>query len=121
MEKKPLILDTSSLIYVVKNKINLELALKMTSSDLYPVIPGCVLNELRGLAGHNVDARVAISLFSALEKIETEGKGDNCIEELAKKTGWAVLTNDRELTKTLKAMNIRVYLVKQRRYIGEAT
>ncbi len=120
MEKKALIVDTSSAIYVVKNKINLELAVRMASPDLYPVIPRCVMNELRGLSVKNTEAKVALSLFSGIEVVETEGKGDSCIVELARKTGWPVLTNDRELTRELKSHNIRVFLVKEHRYLGEA-
>lgn len=119
MERNPLITDSSSLIYVVKNKINLDLAVRMASPDLYPVIPRCVMNEIRGLSNRNMDARVALSLFSKAEIIETEGKGDQCIIELAKKTGWPVLTNDRELTAILRSINVKVYQVKQRRHIGE--
>lgn len=121
MERNPLITDSSSLIYAVKNKINLELEVRMASPDLYPVIPRCVMNEIRGLSNRNADAKVALSLFSGFEIMETEGKGDRCIIELARKTGYPVLTNDRELTAILKRMKVKVYQVKQRRYIGEAT
>lgn len=119
-ERRPVIVDSNSIIYVVKNHINLDMALRSLSPELYPVLPECVLRELRGLSKGNVYAKTALAIFSSVEVIGTEGRGDQCIIDLARKTGWAVLTNDRELTGQLRKFGIRVYLVKERRYIGEA-
>lgn len=119
-DRKPVILDSNSIIYAVRNHVNLELELKIAVPGSYPVIPECVISELRGLSRTNMHARTALSMSSRFEAISSEGKGDDCILKLASNTGWPVLTNDRELTRRLKEAGTKVYLVKERRYIGEA-
>lgn len=119
MEKGPIILDTSSLIYAVKNRIDLKVAVRAADPSLYPVIPQCVMNELLGLSNRNTDAKTALAVYASLDSMESEGRGDECLLKLAGKTGSPVLTNDRELTRQLKKMKIRVFQIKQRRYVGE--
>ena len=44
-----LLLDTNSLIYAIRNRIDLEYQLKGLPEPLSPAVPECVVVELNGL------------------------------------------------------------------------
>lgn len=119
-DKELLILDTSSIIYLVKHHIDLESELTRLNLNLSPRIPECILDELNGLSRNNLDAKTALVLLSGIEKLPSTGKGDDCILSLAKKLRCSVLTNDRDLITRLRSLNVMVYIVKGRRYVGVA-
>ncbi|MCW6169107.1 MAG: PIN domain-containing protein [Thermoplasmatales archaeon] len=102
-----IILDTNSLIYAVKKHIDLSNALFGIDEINGIIVPECVASELRGLSIRNPHARAALELISRFEIINSEGRGDDCILETARRLGAFILTNDRGLLTRAKSLGIR--------------
>ena len=102
-----IILDTNSLIYAVRKHVDLSVVLFGINEINGIIIPECVLSELRGLSARNQYARTALEMISRFEIINSEGKGDDCILETARRLGAFILTNDKELLIRAKSLGIR--------------
>lgn len=81
-------------------------------------ILGCVLDELQGLSRNIPDAKAALALADLYETVPSQGKGDDCILEMAVQLGGIVLTNDRELIKRLKEKGVRVVSIRSGKTIN---
>ncbi|AGO60244.1 MULTISPECIES: PIN domain-containing protein [Ferroplasma] len=101
-----IILDTNILIYAIQNKIDLENGIMSITPRMEPLIPACVLAELRGLATTKWYAKAALKYSERFKNIESHGEGDFCIMVVAKSLNAAVLTNDRRFRKILKNKGI---------------
>ncbi|MEM0140072.1 MAG: hypothetical protein QXZ44_05630 [Ferroplasma sp.] len=112
---KYLIVDTNSFIYSIENKIDLYNEIIYFDNQLEPVLLDCVAAELKGLSNGNWKAKAAIQYATKFHKMESSGTGDNCIYNMAKKHGAAVLTNDRGLIKRLKDAGLTVVIIYDRR------
>lgn len=111
------LLDTNSLIYSIRNKIDIQkLVFGMPSLGRIE-IPQCVVDELKGLSNSVPEARAALVLAERFEILQSEGAGDDCIISKATEIGAVVLTNDRDLTKRLKDSGIRVISIRGGRTI----
>lgn len=113
-ERKPgiVVLDTNSLIYSIKNRVDIENQLLAFPGINKIVVPMCVVAELTGLSNENNFARGALRLSARFEVIDSEGSGDECILETAKRHNAIVLTNDRNLISRLKKEKIRVISIR---------
>ncbi len=101
-----IVLDTNVLIYAIQNKIDLENGIMALIPRMKPVVPECVLSELRGLGTTKWYAKAALKYSERFEHIESRGEGDFCIMMVAKSLNAAVLTNDRGFRKILKNKGI---------------
>ncbi|NYT01501.1 MAG: DNA-binding protein [Methanosarcinales archaeon] len=87
------------------------------------LVPEAVIRELTWLsenAGSGRDkraARVGLGLAEGCQKVEGQGHADDVLEELALKTGAAVLTSDKALKKRLFSRGITVIYLRQSRYL----
>lgn len=108
-----IILDTNSLIYSIKNKVDIRDRIIAATSANRIVVPECVIRELEGLSASNYHAKAALLLSERFEKIESEGRGDDCIIKCAESVGGTVLTNDRELSSRLKAKGLGTMLIRR--------
>lgn len=81
------------------------------------LVPQCVLNELEGLSTKLPDARTGLRLATMFGVAESEGHGDDCVLETARKLGAMVLTNDREFIRRLKNAGIPVLSIRGGRSI----
>jgi rRNA-processing protein FCF1 len=101
------LLDTNSLIYAIRNRIDLEYELKGLPEFLSPAVPECVVAELRGLGTTKWYAKAALEYSKRFECVRSTGEGDFCIMMTAVHMNAAVLTNDRHFLKKLKNRGIR--------------
>ncbi|WMT52273.1 MAG: hypothetical protein RE471_05170 [Ferroplasma sp.] len=101
------LLDTNSLIYAIRNRIDLEYQLKAFPEPLSPAVPECVVVELKGLGTTKWYAKAAMEYSRRFEYVHSSGEGDFCIMMAAVHMSAAVLTNDRQFLKKLKKRGIR--------------
>jgi rRNA-processing protein FCF1 len=110
----PIILDTNSLIYAIKNRIDIENEIIYLTPRMKPVVPKCVITELRGLGTSKWYAKAALKYSERFEQIESRGEGDFCIMMTALSLHAAVLTNDRRFIKRLKLKGVTCVTISDR-------
>lgn len=104
--------DTNSLIYAIKQRIDLSNEISAISGLGKIVILSCVLDELMGLSTNIPEAKAAMALSERFETSEVQGKGDDCIAEYASQNESIVLTNDKALIAKLKSLGLRVLSIR---------
>lgn len=113
------LIDTNFLVDAIKFKVDLG------RLDEPIVLSSCV-DELKKISEsgkrHAAEAKLALRLLEEknVRIIETAVQGDKAILNYAKNSRCAVATNDRELIKSLKKLNIKVIRFRQRRFLMEA-
>lgn len=100
-----LVLDTSALIYIIEQRINVE---QLLEHEVY--IPTAVEEELRLLATRNRKARVALELLQLLrpKRYNKERPADRAVLEAAQELGAVLVTGDSALVKKARALGIPV-------------
>ncbi len=104
--------DTNTLIYSVKQHIDLEWEISRVIGSHRTILLKCVKNELEGLSLKIKEASMAIKIFSSLEVKESYGSGDECLEKTCLENDFVLITNDRMLAKKViekggKVLNLR--------------
>ncbi len=107
----PVVPDTNSLIYAIKQRIDVRNLVESIGISGSIIILGCVREELFGLKESNRDALAALKFSERFEQSVSEGSGDDCIYSYAVASGAIVLTNDRNLILRLKSAGLRVLSV----------
>ncbi|MCL4333098.1 MAG: PIN domain-containing protein [Candidatus Thermoplasmatota archaeon] len=105
-----IILDTNALIYSIKQKIDLK---KFLDEEI--AVPLSAIRELETLSEKDRNAKLALQMSSRFRILEVESRGDRGIIEAASRYGGTVMTNDRELGKSLREMNVRVATISERK------
>lgn len=112
------ILDTNGLMIPVQFGVDIFEELKRLG--LYEFfVPEAVLKELemlvkRAKGSDKRAAKVALSMAGRCVLLDGTGPADDVILRLAEDTGAAVLTNDIELKRRLKAKGISVLSLRQK-------
>ena len=101
------LLDTNTLIYAIRNKIDIEYELKSVIPPVSPAVPECVVAELKGLGKSKWYARAALEYSKRFEYVHSSGEGDFCIMMTAIHMNAFVLTNDERFLKTLRNRGVR--------------
>ncbi|MCL4334856.1 MAG: hypothetical protein M1402_02005 [Candidatus Thermoplasmatota archaeon] len=114
---KMIILDTNFIIYSVINKINIVETVREKLPDTVPVVTDSVIQELEGLSHSKSEAAVGLRLVRNFPKVTSTRNGDDGILEASLKYGLPVITNDRKLSSLLRNNHIRVYSLRDRRYL----
>jgi rRNA-processing protein FCF1 len=132
-----IILDTNALFMPFQFKLNLDSQLEELLGDYQIIIPHCVFNELRRLEKTEKFGTFALRLagkktppewyltfekeFIAKLELENTKSGDITIDtellRIAMALNGIVLTNDRELQKTLRAHGLRTISLRARKYL----
>lgn len=103
------VLDTNALLMPFERRLNLDIEVRNLIGDLRFVVPGPMIGELKHL--DNKFSRAALSLARRYEIVKTEKTGDEAVIEVALRTSGYVLTNDKELRRKLRKLNVPlVYL-----------
>ncbi len=114
---KETVIDTNFLLDAIKFRVNLN------ELDNPAVLSACI-KEMKKLAEsgkrHAAEAKIALRLLKNLRIIKTPERGDKAILDYAKSSSCIVATNDRELIKSLKKLNIKVIRLRQRKFLMEA-
>lgn len=118
-----IVIDTNSLIYAAKEKIDVISELKRMGFTKI-IIPNEVLKELeviqtdkkqKGADKNAAKLALQISKFSKVDTIYL-GKGhpDDKILEFAVSKNFSVLTNDKILRKRLKAESVQIFTISKK-------
>ncbi len=124
MNPMKIAIDTNIFIYSVRFKI--DIFSQMKGKEICTIEP--VIRELEKLGkGKSRDAKAAALGFEILKKREKDGKirilksktenADFGLLELGK-SGYVVITQDRELVKRLKAAGCAFGYIKQKKYFA---
>lgn len=120
------LLDTSFLVAVIENKIDMGMELKKFGKPELVVLD-LVVNELKSLSeGRGKDSRNARLALQVLgnEMVNVlnagEGNTDRKIAEYAEKMGMSVCTIDRKLKDSLRGKGAKVITIRQNRYLVRA-
>lgn len=97
------------MIYSVRKKANLTVEISRIPDLGKLLLPGSVIAELGGLSRANVDARVALKVFSSTDTVTSTRDGDEGVLEAAMANGCSILSNDGELIARAKSLGIRTY------------
>ena len=112
MSSGVIFVDTNSLIYAIRNRVDIRAQLLEFPEIRKILIPKCVLDELVGLSTRLPEASGALKMASKFEIVESEGSGDDCILNIALAYEAAILTNDRELTERARSNGIRTFSIR---------
>lgn len=113
-----LILDANALLSPFEFGFNLDLEIERVAPGIKVLVPSSVLRELQVLVKKG-DWRVkaALELAGRYPCVDIKGKGDAPIFNLAKETGWMVMTQDRKLRAALRKIGIPVLLIRGRGHL----
>jgi len=117
------IIDTNVLIYAAKQKLDVYELLRI--KDLDPVIPSCVLKELKSLCSvakkgaDKAAARLAAEIVEKNIKTIDIGIGhcDDLVLKYAQKHKIVVVTNDKAFKSKLKAIGIAAVSISKSKQI----
>lgn len=113
-----ILLDTNFLLLPPQRKV--DIYNELAGHELV-TLESC-MKELEKIAasGKKDASRAKAALLLAKGRVEvlgTKWKGDRAIVNYAVENKCGVATNDRELIKSLKRHNIRIFRLRQRKYI----
>lgn len=111
------LLDSNSLIYSIKQRVDLRDLLFALPEISGILVPECVLMELRSMSGDVLYAKGAFDLASRFPSTEGVGPADDCILRIASDKGLFILTNDRELLSRARELGVRTLTFKGRKRI----
>jgi len=112
---KSIVLDANALLMPFQFKVNLDRELKRLFGETPVLVPSSVLGELANTLDKN--AKAALALARKYHIAETELSGDDAVLDVAVKNDAAVVTNDRELIRRLRAQGIPVIRLRAERYL----
>lgn len=108
------VLDTSALLSVFEEKLNIDSQLRGAIGECDIVVPSAVMAELEAMSGAR--ARGAAGLSARYGSFSCTRKGDDGVLEAALNLGaYAVVTNDAGLADRLIAQGIRVLRLSGRK------
>ena len=109
----PVVLDTNALLMVFKLRMNITAELDRLLGHYRILVPGTVLEELRGLACENKEASMALELASRFEAVETDARGDDGVLEAVLEHGGYLVTNDKDLMARARGKRAGVITLRQ--------
>ncbi len=124
-----IVIDTNTIIYAVKRKIDLKEAVrKLTLPNPQIIIPDSVINELENLkekakrGSDKTAANLALQIIKHSKfKIEEFGEGhtDYLIANWAQTNKAAVITSDAAFSLKLKELGVPIYSLRQKKYLSK--
>lgn len=114
------LLDANALLMPFQFSVDLEGELERLLGAAEVRVPDAVLREVEGLAATDPQARAALQLAARYPTLPVEGRGDEALLQAARTHGAAVLTNDADLRRRLRAEGLPViYLRGKHRLAAE--
>ena len=110
-----IVLDANALLMPFQFKMNIDRELKRLFGEVPVFVPSSVLGELANSMDKN--SKAALTLARKYQIVETELSGDDAVLEIAHQRSAAVVTNDKELIKRLRAVGIPVIRLRGERYL----
>ena len=121
--KKTVILDSNALLMVFEFSINLEEELTRLLGSYHIGIPTAVVSELKLLEKHGKGAKkqkaiAALTFITRYNIIDSKGSTtDDAIVEVAKRIDGIVVTNDKELKRRLKVLDVPVIFLRKKQQL----
>lgn len=115
MTVKAIVLDANALLMPFQFNIHIDQELRRLFGDIPVVVPSSVLGELANALDKN--AKAAASLARKYKVVETGFGGDDAVIDVAERFSGAVVTNDRELIRRLRARGIRVVRMRGQHHL----
>ena len=112
-----LIVDTNVIVYCTTRKIDLSAAIRAMREHYQPVLLDCILEEIRRIRISETERNIALKSAERFDVQRSSGFGDDCIIKFATEKKAAVLSNDLNLRRILKAAGIRTYSLRQGKMI----
>ena len=109
-----ILLDANALMMPFQFALDLEQELVRLLGAYRAAVPSSVIRELEDLSSGNPKARAALRFAARFPAIKAEGVGDDALFALALAEGAAVLTNDRDLRRRLRAAKLPVIYLRER-------
>ncbi len=115
---KAVVLDTNALMLPYQCGINLEKELSRLLGICRIIVPVTVVEEMENLAqkdgsvGRAAKLGLSIVRKRGFRLVRTESQGDDGVLETALRMDAAILTNDKELKKRAKEMNLPVIYLR---------
>jgi len=109
------VLDANGLLMPFQFKVNIDVELRRLFGEIEILVPGSVLGELANSGDPN--SKAALSLARKYKVVDTNLLGDDSVMELARERDAAVLTNDRDFIRRLRAEGIPVVRLRSERYL----
>ncbi len=116
--KFKILLDTSILIAIFQNKINLDTINDALQANYEILIPSCVVEELKLVSKKKKEAKAALRFIreKGFRILETDEKDvDKFFSNLSGRE-FIIATNDRALRKLLISKGIKVLFLRQNKY-----
>lgn len=110
-----IVLDANALLMPFQFKINIDRELKRLFGEVPVFVPSSVLGELANALDKN--SKAALALARKYQIVETELSGDEAVLDIALQRSSAVVTNDKELIRKLRASRIPVIRLRGERYL----
>ena len=124
-KERIVILDTNALMMLFEFSIDLEAELNRFLGSYCIFVPTIVLDELRllsekGKGKKKIIAKSALTLSKNYKCMQTRltGSVDESLISLAKENDGIVLTNDKELRKKLKEMDLKVIFLRAKKKLS---
>ncbi|MBN2603217.1 MAG: DNA-binding protein [Candidatus Thermoplasmatota archaeon] len=124
-KERIVILDTNALMMLFEFSIDLESELNRLLGANSIFVPTTVLDELKFLSenGNGKQKRIAKSALALSKnyrcmRTHLSGSVDNSLISLAKENDGIVLTNDKEIRKKLKELNLKVIFLRAKKKLS---
>ena len=115
MNVKAVVLDANALLMPFQFRINIDHELRRLFGDIPVVVPSSMHGELANAKDRH--AKAAAALARKYQVVETGFGGDDAVIDVAERLSGAVVTNDRELIRRLRARGIRVVRMRGRHHL----
>ncbi len=117
--RRKVILDTNMLMLPFQFGIDVKKEIERLSGIRDLLVPDCVHAELETLAKRqkNPQAKMALQYSERFERVESRGRGDDAIVELAERMEAMVATNDRALRRLLAEKGIPAIFMRKKSYL----
>jgi len=109
------VLDANALLMPFQFKVNIDVELRRLFGEIEILVPDSVLGELANSG--DPSSKAALSLARKYKVVDTNLLGDDAVMELARERNAAVLTNDRDFIRRLRAEGIPVVRLRSERYL----
>jgi len=115
---RAVVLDTNALMMPYQFGINIEKELSRLLGICRIIVPRTVVEEIEKLAEQGGEmgraAKLGLSIIKkrGFRLMETENKGDDGVLETAVKMDAAIVTNDKELKRRAKELNLPIIYLR---------
>jgi len=117
--RRKVILDTNMLMLPFQFNIDIRKEIERLSGIRELLVPVCVHTELEKLVKkqRNPQAKMALEYSERFARVESRGRGDEAIIELAERMEAMVATNDGALRRKLKEKGIPAIFMRNKGHL----